>query len=582
MNFCSQCGNELREQDVYCSGCGVKIQRVSDKESEKVSEREAEKEKTPAHEEMTHNQTRESGEDASDQELLAGGEGSPAQQSSSQEEAELPSPESLEAAESLESSESAENEKSASVEQMPPSRQDATSLTSAENSGTEHSGIPAGENLQSSEKSRKGLSGMVKVLIAFLVIIAVSATGGYVAGKIAFSPDRVIESFRQAIVNEDIDKLMKLIRPGSDSMGMSRKDVARLADYYQNHESDLERAVSSLQTQADGSSDRRAVLRLIKEGKEFFLFDRYMIEIPPYYMTLHTNLADTELLVEGEEVATARTDDYSKRFGPYWPGEYEVEAVYAGEYVTLNQSKTVKLYEERDEDVYLQIEAGYVQMDADLADAVVFVNGVSTERTVSELDYILGPVSFDGSITLHAEAEFPWGTFESEPIVLYPELENAYVPFIFVTAYETVLEQVMDAVNEYLFSWVMAYENMDISRFTNITEERRSMFISDFQWMLDTEQRFTGDIVGTEFDLDSFILDGGYGGQPYRAFIDTAFILENAAWYFVGEEPQTGDMVSFISYELIYDEYAGKWIIAYFTALDGIDFSNTQAYIFEG
>jgi len=522
MNFCSKCGHELNERDSFCSECGERVQKPVREESR------PQQTEPPAVSDEDSGQAGASpatGEEA----VQAPGEAEPVEHSVVSD----PEPQGPQAARELP--------------------------------------IP-----------RRRMSGVAKLLIALAVIVVVALAGGYIAGTMVFSPDRMIESFRQAVEDKDVDKLMKLVRPRDDDMSVTKQDILRLAEYYRDHESDLEDAVDSLKSQADGGSvSRKAALQLVEDGKEFLLFDRYIIEVQAYYMTLHTNLAETELLIDGDEVAVAREDEYSKRFGPYWPGEYDVKAVFAGEYTTLTQSQAVKLYDERETDVVLQIEAGFVQIDSEIDEAIVYVNGESTGRTVSDFDGIIGPVTFDGQITLHAEAEFPWGTFQSEPIELTAELENALVPFLFEEAYITAQEQVMDAVNEFLASWAPAYENMDISLFTNITEERRSLFASDFQWMLETGQRFTGQIVGTEFDLNSFMIDGGYDGYPYSAVIDVAYILGEAAWYYLDEEPQLEEMVSFIEYELVYDDIAGRWVISYFTGLDEIDFSNTQAYTYE-
>lgn len=429
---------------------------------------------------------------------------------------------------------------------------------------------------------RRRMSGPIKVLIACAVVLVVGLIGGYAAGMYVYHPDRVIEAFQEAIEQEDANRLSELLIPASESMGRDEEDVARLAAYYRTHQADLEKAVESLKAQAAEEADADAPLRLVADGKHWFIYDAYRIEVAPYEIVVHTNMADVEVFVDDRPIGIARSDQLSFEAGPFWPGEYEVKAVYNGEFAVLENKQEVELYDDRRAEVTLAIEASYAQIRSEIEDAVVYINGESTGRSVSEFeDGLLGPLLFDGKTTLQAEAEFPWGTFMSEEIVLTPEMENAVLPFLFEEAYLAAREQVMDAVNEFLASWVPAYMTMDISQFTNITEERRSLFASDFQWMMETGQRFTAEIVGSEFDLNSFVLDGGYNGQPYRAEIEVAYVLTNAAWYYEGEEPQLSDMASFIRYELIYEEETGQWIISYFTALDGIDFSNTQAFTYE-
>jgi len=449
--------------------------------------------------------------------------------------------------------------------------------------------LRAGPELEDKPQTREEITGPLRVrrpgklglLAAVLVVLAGVIVGAYYVGAAAYAPERTVEAFRQAVESRDIDKLSRLLRPGSDEMSVSRKDLERLVDYYKAYPADLEQAVEQLNEGIErGEAAVGAPLTLVQNGK-FLLYDLYIIEVAPYYVTLSTNMEGAELYVGDARLATAASDAFRERFGPYWPGEYEVKAVYSGEFTSLTETQQLRLYGQREQEAYLELKPSYAQFESGIQDAIVYVNGVSTGRTVRDFDGRIGPLAFDGSTTLHAEAKFPWGTYSSAEIVLTPELENSVVTFLFEDAHEAALEQVMNAVNEYLASWVPAYKSMDIRQFTNITEERRSLFASDFQWMLETGQRFTGEIVGSEFDLDSFVLDGGYNGNPYTAEIDVAYVLRDAAWYYVGEEPQLRDMHSFNRYKVIFDEESGRWVISYFTALDSIDLTNTRAYKFE-
>lgn len=429
--------------------------------------------------------------------------------------------------------------------------------------------------------SRKRVFGTWKLLAALAVVLVVALSAGYIAGKSAYSPERMIEAFTQAIEEGDEARLAELLQPKDSGMTLTAQDVSRLAKYYKKHDEDLQDVVELLEKQAAGSEVQDAAYKLVKAGKRWLLYDQYKIEVAPYYLTIETNMEDTILYIDGNEVAKADEPGYSDRFGPYWPGEYAVEALYQGEFTTLRASHTAQLHDELEMEIHLGIAASYAQITSERNDAQVYVNGQPTGRSISEFSGVIGPITYDGQITLQAEAEFPWGVYRSEEIVLSPELEHEVITFQFEDAYEAALEQVMTTVNEFLASWVPAYENMDISLITNVTEERRSLFVSDFQWMLESGQRFTAEIVGTEYDLESFELYGGYNGYPYRAVIEVAYVLSDAAWYFVGETPQLGDMISFIEYELTFDEQRGRWLISYFTALNSIDFSNTQAFTYE-
>src|SRR5690606_36974846 len=149
------------------------------------------------------------------------------------------------------------------------------------------------------------------------------------------------------------------------------------------------------------------MFKLITSGKRWLIFDDYQIEVAPYHLTIHTNMADTDLYINGDQVGTARGADYSKKFGPLWPGEHEVKAVFHGEYtLAVEQSQSVTLYDQPEDVVSLEIAASYARIESSVEHAVVYVNGESTGRTVADFAGEIGPLLFDGKMTLAAEATF--------------------------------------------------------------------------------------------------------------------------------------------------------------------------------
>lgn len=429
--------------------------------------------------------------------------------------------------------------------------------------------------------SRKGISGFIKLLSAFAILLVLALAGGSYAASQMFSPERTVQTFREAVEARDLDKLAAVLKPELTEMTLTRQEIERMVNYLHEHEDKLAQVLESLDKQAADGEEEAGPLTLVEDGRRLLMFSRYAIEVSPYYVTIHTNMEQTELVLDGKRQGTADREDYTAEWGPLWPGEYELAAIYNGEFAKLEKVHTVELFSETYVEVRLTIDAGYLAVETAFEDAELYVNGEATGKAIADLEGAIGPFAFDGQSVLHAEIEFPWGRYKSEEIVLNSEHKDSTVTFAFAEAQSDVREQVMLAVNEFLAGWVPAYENMDINQFTNITEERKSLFATDFQWMLENGQRFTADIVGTEFDLNSFVLEADSGSYAYKAHIDVAYVLDNAAWYYVDEEPQLSEMISFIRYELVYDEAAQQWMISYFTTLDSIDFTNTQAFTYE-
>ena len=62
-------------------------------------------------------------------------------------------------------------------------------------------------------------------------------------------------------------------------------------------------------------------------------------KLPPNEIVVHTNMADVEVFVDDRPIGIARSDQLSFEAGPFWPGEYEVKAVYNGEFAVLETSR---------------------------------------------------------------------------------------------------------------------------------------------------------------------------------------------------------------------------------------------------
>src|SRR5699024_556278 len=128
----------------------------------------------------------------------------------------------------------------------------------------------------------------------------------------------------------------------------------------------------------------------------------------------------TDILIDDEKIATADTDDIAEELGPFLPGEYTFEAeLKTGimdlsteeerEHFNPNEPGQVDLFMEGEE---ITINAPYEGM---LDEVKMFIDGEDTGHDVIE-DNEFGPVTLDGSMTISFEAEFPWGTMQTEEI----------------------------------------------------------------------------------------------------------------------------------------------------------------------
>src|SRR5699024_8683280 len=94
--------------------------------------------------------------------------------------------------------------------------------------------------------------------------------------------------------------------------------------------SELKFLISELNVQASG--DELAVsttsVDLVKAGKRLLMLNDYKLKVSQVHFKVRKNNKDTDIIVNGEKVATSDKENYEAEVGPFLPGEYTLKAVY--------------------------------------------------------------------------------------------------------------------------------------------------------------------------------------------------------------------------------------------------------------
>ena len=104
---------------------------------------------------------------------------------------------------------------------------------------------------------------------------------------------------------------------------------------------------------------------------------------------------------EGRTLSNKKGDS----FGPFLPGEYEIKAVVNGDYGKVEQVEEINFSEEDSSEIDLEFSWSdyYVELYSwSDDDAIVYVNGKSTNKTIDELE-MLGPILMDSSVKVYAQ-----------------------------------------------------------------------------------------------------------------------------------------------------------------------------------
>lgn len=263
-----------------------------------------------------------------------------------------------------------------------------------------------------------------KFIISAVVILLV-----VIAGLISFKvldakndPAKIVQQFEEAVKNENAKEVANLLNSGQDEMKVSEKDgksllacfkenpdvLADTIQYLKDDAAALDQGINSSETMHGG------LFSLVDAGKKWLFFSEYGISFKPIYIEVTTNQDETEVLINNEEQGKLKEND-KKTFGPFLPIEQQVTGIYNGPYGTVKEDEIASPFDTdgRKIPVSLDLASHSVYLDSNYGEAIVFVNGESTEKTVNQLS-TFGPVAADGSIKIHAELEAEGKTAKSQ------------------------------------------------------------------------------------------------------------------------------------------------------------------------
>ncbi len=250
-----------------------------------------------------------------------------------------------------------------------------------------------------------------KIIAIIAAVLLIGLFSGYKVIEAKNDPAKIVNSFETAVKKKDAKSVAKLLNQGQVVMDVGEKDAELLLSYFEDNPDFLTGTINALKKEAASlkngvllkrSKDSGQILHITKKGKKWLFFDQYGIDFEPVYFVLSVNQPDVNVSVNGKE--QKMNEDEPKTFGPFLPVAHEIIATYEGKYGSVEVKEKVNpaAFSGNKIEVPIDLTENNVFLQSNYDDAVVFVNGKSTGKTVKELREF-GPVSTDGSVKIHAE-----------------------------------------------------------------------------------------------------------------------------------------------------------------------------------
>lgn len=414
--------------------------------------------------------------------------------------------------------------------------------------------------------------------------------GGGIAGLILLifliaspsDPQELVKEFELAVATGDVDTVESMIDLDGD-LEMDEKRIKQFVDHMQKNEKDYMELTWLLNAQAAHHAESDDVLNYATDGMTVeemmnagtyyvkkteipLLPDQYSIGVRPYYLQLKTTEPGVKVKVDGEKAFTSKKGTLEKRYGPVMPGIYKVDAKKKFEYADLSTSDEINIFDEHTDkklvSVDLELIGETIEVESNVGDTLLFVNGKKVGKV--EKFEAFGPVSKNGTITLHGEQTFPWGKGKSEKVSVDENTTTVDVtpdPF----SEKNVRKQIVQLINNYAKQYVKAHKTQNADVYTTLTDSLKNDEAEEIASDKEFERTYKGKAIGTRIDFGSYEFKKDEETDRYQVEITVEFHKKERTYrsWDDGDEPLE-EKIFQNKVTLLYFEEKKKWLIAGF------------------
>ncbi|MCH1627841.1 zinc ribbon domain-containing protein [Ferdinandcohnia quinoae] len=402
-----------------------------------------------------------------------------------------------------------------------------------------------------------------KIIASIIAAVVVLLFAGYKVGGIFVDKERTIDKFEEALNKKDKKALVGLLSSEDSDLKINEKNIGGLVEYIDKNPDVKHDIIDELRDQSESydrhnfADDGELFVTLKKDGKKFFLYDNYKLNIKPVYVTISTNYKDTTLFLNGEEIGKSTKANFEKNYGPFIPGHYKLEAKLKTDFVELVKVDKLDLVNTEDDeyvDVYLEGEEVEVTLGGNMGDEAVpsklFINGEDTGVDISE-NPNFGPVLTDGSMKMFLEITYPWGKVKTEEVAI----EDTYMTVESTPFSDEQFTDIMETVKKYNLEELNFFATGDFSKITTVTEDYMTPLEGELIAIGEDGFYFKGKYMGTQFLMDSIYLE--FVESKWYARIPTLNLYEGISE--IGGKSEAFSSGRFLILE--FDEENKTWLI---------------------
>lgn len=283
---------------------------------------------------------------------------------------------------------------------------------------------------------------MNRKLEIFLGILIVAIVLIFIGGNIfkgLFDSEVGIDKIQAAMDDNNLDYLKNRIEIEGREGNLKTEELKAIVDLLKD--SIYNGNLKGL----DGDLDKNIYLK--KEGKEKFIFDKYILVLKPYRVIVRSNIPDSIVYIDDNEVGLISKDSSELVCSNISPGVHNIRVVYEGEYSKLEGKDQIICFNRDSDEFYsdINLDGSYVEIHSNIENANLYVNEENTNISLAN-GYKLGPIAMDKSISISAKAEIEGQVFESDVYYIdgYISYYDLYIDYVEAEELVEVVEVVED------------------------------------------------------------------------------------------------------------------------------------------
>lgn len=407
-------------------------------------------------------------------------------------------------------------------------------------------------------KKIKELSKREKIVIVSIFSVIVVVILLFCIGNTVTSKSNVSSKLSQAIKNNDSKEMAKYIICADSRLQINADTLSPYLKYLKDNPAYTSKLLDAINSQSNNASNTgysNGIINLTAHGKKYIFFNNYVFQLPAYFIKIQTDYKGTVVSLNNKTLYTADSDKFQKECGPFLPGSYALSASLKTDYAKANGHADVSLDPQfitnNVTDVSLPLDGKKLNLYTNFEDAKIVINGKDTGITAKNIDSLM-PLPTDGSCKVQLQNKFPWGTLNSNEAVF----GTNSLELNFDKDNKALLDVIKPTIVEYVNSYLNAYKALDVSKFTNVTDNYKKSLTNDINNQKTFKYSYTGSLSTATVDLSSLKLSyDSYTDKRYSISDNISFngdFSSNGQPYFNNKSYQIS---------LIYDSTQNKWLV---------------------